>query len=119
MAFTNEEPPYFRTNDMGSYHYAKELIEKKANIDFALILECIGYFTDTTDSQDYPMPFFKLFYPNAGNFITIAGNNSELLLTRDIKASMMRSSPLPIYSVNAPAGLPGMDFSDHLNFWNY
>ena len=30
---------------------------------------------------------------------------------------MSAASPLPVYSINAPAWVPGVDFSDHVNFW--
>jgi hypothetical protein len=26
---------------------------------------------------------------------------------------------LPIYSINSPSFVPGIDFSDHLNFWRF
>ncbi len=32
---------------------------------------------------------------------------------------MRRGSPLPVYSINAPAALPGIDLSDHRNYWNH
>lgn len=41
VAYTLEEPPYFRTEDMGSYHHAKNLYDQKIPIKFTLILECI------------------------------------------------------------------------------
>lgn len=30
---------------------------------------------------------------------------------------MAGASDLPVYSINAPPSLPGIDFSDHLNYW--
>jgi hypothetical protein len=30
---------------------------------------------------------------------------------------MNAASDLPVYSINAPAIIPGVDFSDHLSFW--
>ncbi len=30
---------------------------------------------------------------------------------------MQGRTPLPVYSVRAPAAVPGVDFSDHKNYW--
>ena len=38
-------------------------------------------------------------------------------LTRQIKSAMMTAGNIPAYSINAPPSLPGIDFSDHLNYW--
>ena len=32
---------------------------------------------------------------------------------------MKSASPLPIFSINAPVLIPGIDFSDHLNYWKF
>jgi len=37
---------------------------------------------------------------------------------RRIKGAMLAASPLPVYSINAPRFVPGIDFSDHLSYWN-
>jgi len=34
-----------------------------------------------------------------------------------VKRSMRRASDLPVHSINAPAFVPGVDLSDHVNFW--
>ena len=31
---------------------------------------------------------------------------------------MRNASPLPVYSINAPRVVPGVDFSDQLNYWH-
>jgi hypothetical protein len=36
---------------------------------------------------------------------------------RRAKALMSGASPLPVYSINAPTLLPGIDFSDHRSYW--
>ena len=32
---------------------------------------------------------------------------------------MQAASPLQIFSINAPVAIPGIDFSDHLNYWKF
>ena len=31
---------------------------------------------------------------------------------------MRNASPLPVYSINAPSFVPGVDFSDQLSYWH-
>jgi hypothetical protein len=31
---------------------------------------------------------------------------------------MTGAAPLPVYSINAPSFVPGVDFSDQLNYWH-
>jgi hypothetical protein len=38
-------------------------------------------------------------------------------LVRKIKKAMKRATPLPVESINAPTSLPGVDLSDHRNYW--
>ena len=30
---------------------------------------------------------------------------------------MQRGGQVPVYSINAPGSVPGIDFSDHRNYW--
>ena len=118
IAYTLEEPPYFRSQDMGSAVHAKQL--KMDNIDVVAMisLEMIGYYTDDPNSQDYPIPLMSLLYPTKGNFIAIVGNLTGTGLVRQAKSNMASVMSLPVVSINAPSIIPGVDFSDHLNFWN-
>lgn len=36
--------------------------------------------------------------------------------TRRLKGAMRGASDLPVHSINATAAIPGVDFSDHLNY---
>ena len=81
-------------------------------------LEMIGYFNDQADSQHYPVALLKAFYPTRGNFIAVVGKLDQIRVLRRVKAAMVGASPLPVYSISAPRSIPGVDFSDHLNYWN-
>ncbi|MDY6897670.1 MAG: M28 family peptidase [Cyanobacteriota bacterium] len=82
VEFTNEEPPYFWTENMGSLVYAKGCKERNENIVAMLSLETMGYFSDEEESQNYPFPL-NLIYPSQGNFIAFVGNidSSKLVKT--------------------------------------
>ncbi len=117
VAYTLEEPPYFRTPMMGSAVHARSLRQQGQPVRLMVSLEMIGYFTDAPNSQGFPSPILKLFYPSQGNFITIVGNVGQGGVVRRTKRAMRGASALPVYSINAPRFVPGVDFSDHLNYW--
>ena len=117
-AYTLEEPPYFRTKYMGSAVHAKSLADANVKVKLMINLESIGYYSDEEHSQSYPIFFLKWFYPEKANYIMIAGNLGHGKIVSDVKKYMMEASDIDVYSINAPRFLPGIDFSDHLNFWN-
>ena len=118
VAYTLEEPPYFRTANMGSAIHAKSLKANGKRVSLMLSLECIGYFSDEPNSQQLLTPLMKAVYPTTGNFIALVGNYAEGDLSRRVKRSMQQATSLPVYSINAPSILQGIDFSDHLSYWN-
>lgn len=119
VAFTLEEPPYFQTEEMGSYLYAKELREADAAVKLMISVEMIGYFSDEPGSQSFPFGFLSWFYPEVADFIGVVGLAFERSAVSRTKSLMSISPDLPIYSINAPSFLPGIDFSDHWSFWQF
>ena len=119
VAYTLEEPPYFRTQHMGSFKHAAQLKQQGVKVRAMLSLEMIGYFSDKPGSQNYPFSLMKLIYPTQGNFITLIGNIGQGNLVRQVKRAMQIATPLPVYSMNAPAFIPGIDFSDHQSYWHW
>ena len=119
VAYTLEEPPYFRTPNMGSARHVKMLLERKVSIKAMLSLEMLGFFSDKPNSQNFPSSLLSLYYPTKGSFISVVGNQKTKgrRLVRHIKRYMRSASSLPVYSINAPSWIPGIDFSDHLNYW--
>ncbi|HEX8632876.1 MAG TPA: M28 family peptidase, partial [Pyrinomonadaceae bacterium] len=118
VAFALEEPPYFRSPSMGSAVHAASLRAQGFAVRAMLSLEMIGYFSDQPDSQQYPVSLLKALYPSQGNFIAIVGKIDQGRVVRRVKKALREASPLPVYSINAPRSIPGVDFSDHLNYWN-
>ena len=116
IAYSLEEPPYFNTPYMGSAVHARNAREKNKNIKLMISLEMIGYFTDEPDSQTYPISLLNLFYPDRGNFIIVV---DQLFSNRaaGIKSAINRHTDLPAYSINSPAFVQGIDFSDHRSYW--
>lgn len=102
---------------MGSAVHARSLAESGTSVRAMICLEMIGYFSDAPNSQRYPIGALGVFYPSTGNFISVVGRVGGGGLVRTVKRAMTASSPLPVYSINAPSFVPGIDFSDHLNYW--
>jgi len=118
VAYTLEEPPYFATASMGSAVHARGLAKDGIALRGMISLEMIGYFTDAADSQGYPFGALRLFYPSRGDFIGVVGNFRSTLLVHKVKSAMRAATPLPVESLAAPSFVVGVDWSDHLNYWN-
>lgn len=116
VAFVNEEPPWFQTDDMGSLVYAEQAHKLKENIVAAISIETIGMYSDAEGSQQYPAGF-KSLYPSKGNFIAFIGNLGSRGLVRDAVRSFRTSTKFPSEGSAVPAAIPGVGWSDHWSFW--
>ena len=117
VAFVNEEPPYFQTEEMGSFVYAKRCQERGDRIVGMISLETIAYFSDAPGSQRYPSPGLGLFYPNKGNFIGFASDTRSRSLLRATVSAFRKTGKLPCEGAALPAAIPGIGWSDHWSFW--
>jgi Zn-dependent M28 family amino/carboxypeptidase len=117
VAFVNEEPPYFQTEEMGSFVYAKRCKERGDRITGMISLETIGYFSDAPGSQKYPSPALGVFYPSKGNFIGFAGNTGSRSLLRATVSAFRKTGKLPCQGASLPAMIPGIGWSDQWSFW--
>lgn len=118
VGYTLEEPPYFRTEHMGSAVHARALKAAGKSVSLMLSLECIGYFSDAPNSQAFPVSALGALYPTTGDFIALVGHYRDGALAQRVRETMRRATALPVHSINAPGFVAGIDFSDHLNYWN-
>jgi Zn-dependent M28 family amino/carboxypeptidase len=118
VAYTLEEPPHFATEHMGSEWHARALVAAKRQVALMLSLEMIGYFSDAPGSQRYPEAGMVHLYPDRADFIALVGKLSDFSTMRKAKALMAGATDLPVYTINAPPQLQGIDFSDHRSYWN-
>jgi hypothetical protein len=119
VAYSLEEPPSFRTEFMGSYVHARSLADSGVRVKAMICLEMIGYFNEEKGSQDYPVFFLHWLYPEAGNFIAVVGKWGHGHLVRHVKQYLRRSSSIEVCSLTGPRIIPGLDFSDHMNYWKF
>jgi hypothetical protein len=119
VAFVNEEPPYFLTEQMGSFVYAGRCKARGDRISAMISLETIGYFSDAPHSQTYPAAGLGVFYPTVGNFIGFVSNvHSRALLRRSI-ALFRKHAKIPSEGAALPSFVPGVSWSDQWAFWQH
>jgi hypothetical protein len=117
VAFVNEEPPYFRTEQMGSRVYARACRQRGDDIRGMISLETMGYFSDAAGSQRFPSALFRLFYPDRGNFIGLVGNTAARRLIRQAATGFRAANDLPVECCATWGALAGIGWSDHASFW--
>lgn len=117
VEFTNEEPPFFWTENMGSLVYAKGCEERQENVVAMLSLETMGYFSDEPKSQKYPLGLLDKVYPDVGNFIAFVGNLDSGSLVRKVIKNFRSHTNFPSEGVALPGKVPGVGWSDHWSFW--
>ena len=119
VAYTLEEPPFFRTRQMGSYVHAQSLRAAGVPVRGMVALEMLGYYDDRKHSQRYPFGPLKLLFGNRGNYVTVAQKFGNGRFGRQFARRYKATAGLPVRRFKAPAWLPGIDFSDHLNYWQF
>lgn len=115
--YTLQEPPFFKTEQMGSYVHAKSVLAQKDQIQGVYILEMIGYY-DENLVQQYPVGL-KWVYPRHGNFIAAVSNLQSYDLGTNYCESMQIFNRLECQRVAAPSFVSAMEFSDHVNYWKF
>lgn len=116
VAYANEEPPFFRSDEMGSRVHASSVVER--DLVLMLSLECLGFFSDEKGSQHFPFAPMRMFYPSRGDFIGVVGRSSQGAVVRDVKRAMLAQDGVAVEAIAAPTWIPGIDWSDHLAYWD-
>lgn len=119
VAYCLEEPPYFGTSHMGSYTHARSLRDQKATIKEMLCLEMIGFFSEHENSQSFPIPLMRWFYPTRANFIAVVSNLRNWNLVRQVQRDMQTGTDIEVCKLNAPVMVPGVGLSDHSSYWKF
>lgn len=119
VAYTLEEPPYFRTNNMGSYRHANSLDQDNVNVSGMVCLEMIGYFSDKKNSQTYSDPSMASVYGTTGDYISIINQTSPGKFVDQFYGLFEGTKRIKTARISAPASVQGVDFSDHLNYWKF
>ncbi len=120
VAYSLEEPPYFRTPQMGSFVHASSLNQKKISVKLMISLEMIGYFSNERGSQNYPLDFpMKKIYGDQANFIAVIGEPKDFFILKKVQSLFQAATALPVFKLSAPTKIQGIDWSDHSNYWKF
>ncbi|HEX3110827.1 MAG TPA: M28 family peptidase [Thermoanaerobaculia bacterium] len=111
VAYANEEPPFFGSEQMGSAVHAQSLKETGRPIAGMICLEMIGYYTDV---QRWDSWVLRLMYPTRGDFIGVAGGWDDRALARSVKRALGTS----MHAVSFTGPRTMLDASDQRNYWN-
>jgi Zn-dependent M28 family amino/carboxypeptidase len=115
VAYTLEEPPFYATESMGSFHHAKKLKDSGFTVKAMISLEMIGYIGDSLE-QRYPAGIPQDKLPTRGDFLAAVSNLESARLTKFFKAVADKAKTLSVIAYNAPFGV---DWSDHMNYWKF
>jgi hypothetical protein len=118
IEFVNEEDPFFGSEKMGSYQYAKKCRQKGEDIRVMLSLDALGIYKNETGSQKLPFPF-SMFYPDRGNFLAFIGNLNSRKYMKEATRGFKKGSSFPIEAGVVPKWVEGAGWSDHLSFWKF
>ncbi len=113
--FVNEEAPWCKTPDMGSWQHALKLREAGEIVAGMIALETLGYFSDKPGSQKFPTPF-NWIYRDRGDFVAFVGLPRSRAFLRQALAAFRATGAFPSIGGVAPGFIPGIDLSDH---WSY
>lgn len=119
VAYTLEEPPFFRTENMGSYVHAKSLKASNQNVYGMVCLEMIGYFDNRKNTQDYPLGLLSLFYGKTSDFITVVNKFNRGKFSNAFSSKFKKLTTIKTKMFTGPQSLQGIDYSDHLNYWKF
>jgi len=111
IAYANEEPPFFGSEQMGSAVHANSLAGK--DVAGMICLEMIGYYAPT---QACPNTTFAALYPSKGDFIGVGGGWNDRALARHVKRAIRGAGGIRVLSFTGPRLT--LDASDHRNYWS-
>jgi ribosome modulation factor len=111
VAYANEEPPFFGSDEMGSAVHAASLAASGRPVAGMICLEMIGYFTPR---QRWDSWVLSALYPSTGDFIAVAGGWGDRALTRSVKAAIAGGG-MKAVSMTAPHSW--LDASDPRSYW--
>ncbi len=119
VTYPLEEPPHFRSENMGSAVHAKSLRKAGTAVRVMISVDMIGYFAN------YPKNRLSTHFRSyvtagkvvSGNTAGLLGRKGDEILVRKVHELMAMYSTVNVIACNPPLGTATMDFSDHLFYW--
>lgn len=119
IAYTLEEPPYFRTENMGSHIHAQYLKDHNIDVYGMVSVEMIGYFKDEKDSQSYPLGIFILGLWQQRRLHNLGQKIRSRRFCQSIQQSIQRIQSDKNRNFYRAKVCQRNRFSDHLNYWKF
>lgn len=114
VLFANEEPPYFQTEAMGSYVFARACQQRGEKLLGMIALESLGYYSEEPGSQHFPLGISG--YPDTGNFVAFVSDLPSAPFMERCLAGFRAGSQVPAEGLAAPGTIEGVLWSDHWGF---
>lgn len=114
VLFANEEPPFFQTNQMGSFVYAQGCQKAGESLLGMISLESIGFYSDQAGSQQFPVGVSG--YPDAGNFVAFVSDLTSKAFMERCLTGFQGAKTLHAEGLAAPGMVSGIMWSDHWAF---
>lgn len=112
VAFANEEPPFFASEQMGSAVHAASMSREHQAVAGMICLEMIGYFSN---EQRWDSWLLSALYPHRGDFIGVGGGWRDRRLARAVKRGIQGAGGVRALSFTGPRAM--LDASDQRNYW--
>ena len=117
VAYCLEEPPFYDTNMMGSYHHAESISSIKSDVIGLINFEMIGYYHN--GPQPYPDPRLAQIYPATADFIAVVGKHDYHEFNQKVYELMRVDAEINVqmidnYLIESLAGM-----SDQRSYWRF
>jgi Zn-dependent M28 family amino/carboxypeptidase len=110
-----EEPSFFGSDAMGSFKHAMSC--SRDNTAFMICLEMVGFYSEKSGSQGYPLSLLRLIYGSKANYLMLVSD----FRSRGVLSAMrkvLKGSSMIYKRFISPFKSFGMDWSDHRNYWS-
>ena len=117
VSFCLEEPPFFGTEEMGSYVHAKSISKLRSDVIGLINFEMIGYFNN--EPQEYPDPRLRAIYPAKANFIAVVGRQAYHEFNQKVYDLMSNNAGIDVQMIDHPMVESLAGLSDQRSYWEF
>jgi len=117
VSFCLEEPPFFGTEEMGSYVHAKSISQFRSDVIGLINFEMIGYFNN--EPQEYPDPRLRAIYPAKANFIAVVGRQAYHEFNQKVYDLMSNNAGIDVQMIDHPMVESLAGLSDQRSYWEF
>jgi len=118
VAFVNEEPPFFRTDSMGSLVYARALAaEPETEVLGMISMDLIGCYSPQVRTKRIPGTGLVTGLPDRPDYVAFLSNRRSRGFAREVAATFRREGAVTVRTAAIPAVSGAVAWSDDWAFW--